>query len=159
MQSISAKEAALLARRLCLPFPPPPLPSAPRRSINQLAEGFVVGLQQAIPSAVATITKTAGKLQGFEWTAPPTTSTPRQHVADADDEPLLCAVCTAPLHASEKIWVCRSCMLGLFAGCVGGDEEGAAVLAARVADAVRLPDTWERVSPAVLRQQVEAYLL
>lgn len=161
MHSVSAKEAALLARRLGLPNCPPAIPKASKRSINQLAEGFVLGLQQSMPSAVATITKTAGKLQRYPWTeAPP----PRGEGAGAAvAAPQLCAVCTAPLHANEDAWACRSCMLGLFADRVGEQEDvGLEALAALVADAVGRLDSRDAgalMKADMLRQQVETYLL
>lgn len=153
MQSVSAKEASLLARRLGLPSPPPPLPHAARRSINQLAEAFVMGMQRAVPSAVSTITKTAAKLHGYDFTAPPTTTT----AAPDDVQLALCSLCCSPLHASERAGLCRSCLLGLFGGYQQGDEEAMGALAGWIDGLVRPEGTWN--SPETLRAQVDEYLL
>jgi hypothetical protein len=66
MREVAIKDLALLCRRERVPYAglalPPPRPRD-RASLNHLAEGFVAGLQAALPSTVPTILRTASKLQ------------------------------------------------------------------------------------------------
>eukprot|EP00798_Chlamydomonas_sp_ICE-L_P030350 gene30350-35355_t len=68
-REVTAKELACLARfRGITPASPLPVfPEKSRHSINQLAEGFVCGLQENVPSVTHTILKTAFNLQPFPW--------------------------------------------------------------------------------------------
>eukprot|EP00798_Chlamydomonas_sp_ICE-L_P030351 gene30351-35356_t len=108
-REVTAKELACLARfRGITPASPLPVfPEKSRHSINQLAEGFVCGLQENVPSVTHTILKTAFNLQPFPWNdvdiarkrEPLDAYDPSS--SPAFDSAKLCGVCKAPLSGRD----------------------------------------------------------
>ncbi|KAK9908356.1 hypothetical protein WJX75_006558 [Coccomyxa subellipsoidea] len=108
VRDLPMKDLAMLCHHLgAAPVLPPRPPQRARRkaSLNTLAEGFVAGLQSALPSTVPTIVRTALKLQAFPWNQPSTTlgrGKDQNGASPADPAPAsLCSICCAPLSPTE----------------------------------------------------------
>lgn len=67
VRDLPMKDLAMLCHWLgahpAQPLPPQRIARGQKASLNSLAEGFVAGLQSALPSTVPTILRTALKLQ------------------------------------------------------------------------------------------------
>lgn len=64
-----------------------------QRSLNDAAESFILGLQNAFPSGLSSILRTGSKLQAFEWNSTPSAASKDEQI----DAPLLCRICLAPV--------------------------------------------------------------